>query len=69
MNDIQLPWSFFNLHGLNQRTNLFPEGRSVYANHITAVDPTLLAITEPAVCLGMEGLLQQRHRKGVFPAY
>lgn len=29
MNDIQLPWSFFNIHGLEfKRTNLFPEGRS-----------------------------------------
>ncbi|XNM47936.1 glycogen/starch synthase [Escherichia coli] len=71
MNDIQLPWSFFNIHGLqfNGQISFLKAGLD-YADYITAVSPTYAReITDPQFAYGMEGLSQQRHREGVFPAY
>lgn len=66
MNDIQLPWSFFNIHGLEFNGQIsFLKAGLYYADHITAVSPTYAReITEPQFAYGMEGLLQQRHREG-----
>lgn len=66
MDDIQLPWSFFNVHGLEFNGQIsFLKAGLYYADHITAVSPTYAReITEPQFAYGMEGLLQQRHREG-----
>ncbi len=66
MNDIQLPWSFFNIHGLEFNGQIsFLKAGLYYVDHITAVSPTYAReITEPQFAYGMEGLLQQRHREG-----
>lgn len=66
MNDIQLPWSFFNIHGLEFNGQIsFLKAGLYYGDHITAVSPTYAReITEPQFAYGMEGLLQQRHREG-----
>ena len=65
MNDIDLPWSFFNMHGLEFNGQIsFLKAGLYYADHITAVSPTYAReITQPAFGYGMEGLLQQRHRQ------
>ncbi len=49
MNDIQLPWSFFNIHGLEFNGQIsFLKAGLYYADHITAVSPTYAReITEP----------------------
>lgn len=66
MNDIDLPWSFFNMHGLEFNGQIsFLKAGLYYADHITAVSPTYAReITQPEFGYGMEGLLQQRHREG-----
>lgn len=41
MNDIDLPWSFFNMHGLEFNGQIsFLKAGLYYADHITAVSPT-----------------------------
>lgn len=66
MDDIELPWSFFNMHGLEFNGQLsFLKAGLYYADHITAVSPTYAReITEPQFAYGMEGLLRQRHLEG-----
>jgi starch synthase len=66
MSDIQLPWSFYDMHGLEFHGQIsFLKAGLYYADHITAVSPTYAReITEPQFAYGMEGLLSQRHREG-----
>ena len=66
MSEIDLPWSFFNMHGLEFNGQIsFLKAGLYYADHITAVSPTYAReITQPEFGYGMEGLLQQRHREG-----
>ena len=66
MNDIELPWSFYNMHGLEFNGQIsFLKAGLYYADHITAVSPTYAReITEPQYAYGMEGLLRQRHHEG-----
>jgi starch synthase len=66
MNDIELPWSFYNMHGLEFNGQIsFLKAGLYYADHITAVSPTYAReITEPQFAYGMEGLLRQRHHEG-----
>ena len=41
MDDIDLPWSFFNMHGLEFNGQIsFLKAGLYYADHITAVSPT-----------------------------
>ena len=67
MNDIELPWSFYNMHGLEFNGQIsFLKAGLYYADHITAVSPTYAReITEPQYAYGMEGLLRQRHHPGI----
>jgi starch synthase len=53
MNDIDLPWSFYNMHGLEFNGQIsFLKAGLYYADHITAVSPTYAReITQPAVWL------------------
>lgn len=45
MNDIDLPWSFFNMHGLEFNGQIsFLKAGLYYADHITAVSPTYAEI-------------------------
>ncbi len=56
--------------GWNSTDKFFPEGRSVLCRSHYGSQPNLAReITEPQFAYGMEGLLQQRTVKGVFPAY
>ncbi len=57
MNDIELPWSFYNMHGLEFNGQIsFLKAGLYYADHITAVSPTYAReITEPQYAYGMEG--------------
>lgn len=66
MNDIELPWSFYNVHGLEFNGQIsFLKAGLYYADHITAVSPTYAReITEPQFAYGMEGLLRQRQHEG-----
>lgn len=66
MNDIGLPWSFYNMHGLEFHGQIsFLKAGLFYADHITAVSPTYAReITQPQYGYGLEGLLSQRHREG-----
>jgi starch synthase len=66
MNDIELPWSFYNMHGLEFNGQIsFLKAGLYYADHITAVSPTYAReITEAQFGYGLEGLLRQRHREG-----
>ncbi|HBY9794601.1 TPA: glycogen synthase GlgA [Klebsiella pneumoniae] len=66
MNDIELPWSFYNMYGLEFNGQIsFLKAGLYYADHITAVSPTYAReITEPQYAYGMEGLLRQRHHEG-----
>lgn len=66
MNDIDLPWSFYNMHGLEFNGQIsFLKAGIYYADHITAVSPTYAReITQPEFGNGLEGLLRQRHREG-----
>ena len=66
MNEIELPWSFYNMHGLEFNGQIsFLKAGLYYADHITAVSPTYAReITEPQYAYGMEGLLRQRQHEG-----
>ncbi len=66
MDDIGLPWSFFDVNGLEFNGQIsYLKAGLYYADHITAVSPTYAReITEPQFAYGMEGLLRQRHREG-----
>ena len=56
MNDIELPWSFYNMHGLEFNGQISLKAGLYYADHITAVSPTYAReITEPQYAYGMEG--------------
>ncbi len=71
MNDIQLPWSFFNIHGLEFNGQIsFLKAGLYYADHITAVSPTYAReITDP-VCLRYGRVCCNSVTvKGAFPAY
>ncbi|WP_031521832.1 glycogen synthase GlgA [Siccibacter colletis] len=66
MNDIDLPWSFFDMNGLEFNGQIsYLKAGLFYADHITAVSPTYAReITEPQFAYGMEGLLKQRQLEG-----
>lgn len=66
MDQIQLPWSFFNMHGLEFHNQIsYLKAGLFYADHITAVSPTYAReITLPEYGYGMEGLLNQRQQEG-----
>ncbi|MFK8256396.1 glycogen synthase GlgA [Erwinia sp. AnSW2-5] len=63
---LQLPPSFFNMHGLEFHGQIsFLKAGLFYADHITAVSPTYAReITQPEFGYGMEDLLKQRQREG-----
>ncbi len=65
MNEIVLPWSFFQMHGLEFNGQIsFLKAGLYFANHITTVSPTYAReVTEPQFAYGMEGLLRQRHHE------
>ena len=65
MNDIDLPWSFFNMHGLfNGQISFLKAGFLLRRPHHGS-QPNLRAVnTQPEFGLRMEGLLQQRHHEG-----
>lgn len=66
MSEIDLPLSFYNMHGLEFNGQIsFLKAGLYYADHITAVSPTYAReITQPEFGYGLEGLLRQRHREG-----
>lgn len=66
MEEIQLPWSFFNMHGLEFYGQIsYLKAGLFYADHITAVSPTYAReITLPEFGYGMEDLLKQRQLEG-----
>jgi len=66
MHEIDLPWSFYDMNGLEFNGQIsYLKAGLYYADHITAVSPTYAReITEPQFAYGMEGLLRQRHREG-----
>ncbi len=66
MDEIGLPWSMFNMNGLEFNGEIsFLKAGLYYADHITAVSPTYAReITEPQFAYGLEGLLKQRHSEG-----
>lgn len=66
MSEIALPWSFYNMYGLEFYGQIsFLKAGLYYADHITAVSPTYAReITEAQFAWGMEGLLRQRQQEG-----
>ncbi len=66
LEQIQLPWSFFNMHGLEFYNQIsYLKAGLFYADHITAVSPTYAReITLPEFGYGMEDLLRQRQLEG-----
>lgn len=66
MDEIQLPWSFFNMHGLEFHGQIsYLKAGLFYADHVTAVSPTYAhEITLPEFGNGMEALLAQRLQEG-----
>ena len=66
LEEIQLPWSFFNMHGLEFYGQIsYLKAGLFYADHITAVSPTYAReITLPEFGYGMEDLLKQRQLEG-----
>ncbi len=64
--ELQLPTSFFQLHGLEFFGQIsFLKAGLFYADHITTVSPTYAReITQAAFSYGMEGLLQTRVNEG-----
>ena len=66
LQEIQLPQSFFNMHGLEFYGQIsYLKAGLFYADHITAVSPTYAhEITQPEFGYGMEALLLQRLREG-----
>lgn len=63
---LQIPPSFFNMHGLEFHGQIsFLKAGLFYADHITAVSPTYAReITQPEFGYGMEALLKQRQQEG-----
>lgn len=66
MAEIALPWSFFQMHGVEFKGQIsFLKAGLYFADHITTVSPTYAReITEPQYAFGLEELLRQRQRKG-----
>ena len=66
MDEIQLPPSFFDMHGLEFFGQIsYLKAGLFYADHITAVSPTYAReITQPEYGYGMEALLAERMREG-----
>ncbi|MCX8958844.1 glycogen synthase GlgA [Erwinia psidii] len=66
MEQIQLPWSFFTMYGLEFYDQIsYLKAGLYYADHITAVSPTYAReITLPEFGYGMEDLLRQRQLEG-----
>ncbi|MCP2230964.1 MULTISPECIES: glycogen synthase GlgA [Erwinia] len=66
LEEIQLPQSFFNMHGLEFFGQIsYLKAGLFYADHITAVSPTYAReITLPEFGYGMEDLLKQRQLEG-----
>ncbi|WP_380183242.1 glycogen synthase GlgA [Kalamiella sp. sgz302252] len=66
LEQIQLPWSFFSVEGLEFHGQIsYLKAGLYYADHITAVSPTYAReITLPEFGYGMEGLLKQRQLEG-----
>ncbi|MGE9552488.1 glycogen synthase GlgA [Erwinia amylovora] len=66
LDQIQLPWSFFTMHGLEFYNQIsYLKAGLFYADHITAVSPTYAReITLPEFGYGMEDLLRQRQLEG-----
>ncbi|WP_075182541.1 glycogen synthase GlgA [Pantoea sp. 1.19] len=66
LDQIQLPWSFFNMHGMEFHGQIsYLKAGLFFADHITAVSPTYAReITLPEYGCGMEGLLRQRQLEG-----
>jgi len=64
--EIALPWSFFDINGVEFYGQIsFLKAGLYYASHITAVSPTYAReITHPSFAYGMEGLLRQRQSEG-----
>ena len=65
MDEIELPWSFFNIHGLEFNGQIsFLKAGLYYADHITAVSPTYAQeILDPWFSHGLDGLLRQKQYK------
>ncbi|HAT23573.1 MAG TPA: glycogen synthase GlgA, partial [Pantoea septica] len=66
LEEIQLPRSFFDMHGLEFYGQIsYLKAGLFFADHITAVSPTYAhEITRPEFGYGMEALLEQRLREG-----
>jgi starch synthase len=66
MAEIALPWSFFQMHGVEFNGQIsFLKAGLYFADHITTVSPTYAReITEPQYAFGLEELLRQRQREG-----
>jgi starch synthase len=66
MAEIALPWSFFQMHGVEFKGQIsFLKAGLYFADHITTVSPTYAReITEPQYAFGLEELLRQRQREG-----
>ncbi|MTD29119.1 glycogen synthase GlgA [Erwinia sorbitola] len=66
LDTLQIPASFFNMHGLEFYGQIsFLKAGLFYADHITAVSPTYAReITHPEFGYGMEDLLKQRQLEG-----
>ncbi len=66
LSELQLPASFFQMHGLEFYGQIsFLKAGLFYADHITTVSPTYAReITQAAFSYGMEGLLQTRSDEG-----
>ncbi|GLR07760.1 glycogen synthase GlgA [Mixta theicola] len=66
MDEIQLPWSFFDMHGLEFYGQIsYLKAGLFFADHITAVSPTYAReITLPEYGNSMESLLAERMREG-----
>lgn len=64
MDEIELPWSFYNMHGLEFNGQIsFLKSGVYYADHITAVSPTYAReITEP----GAYGMKARQQREGGY---
>ncbi|WP_045855362.1 glycogen synthase GlgA [Raoultella terrigena] len=66
MAEIALPWSLFQMHGVEFKGQIsFLKAGLYFADHITTVSPTYAReITEPQYAFGLEELLRQRQREG-----
>ena len=66
MAEIALPWSLFQMHGVEFKGQIsFLKAGLYFADHITTVSPTYAReITDPQYGFGLEELLRQRQREG-----